>query len=137
MALPASSASWRQLLPKDYKQPKGFLTKFFDFLDLPKNVVQNLMKGNLGGSVRNIADIATGITGLRLLPGLNEALEASREEDRPTMGLIRLSSAPTETRTSAQKNLGASILTVARRTSATAGRAISRLRDNPERIRSP
>jgi hypothetical protein len=88
MALTPTISPLRRLVPREAEPPKGALTRIFEFLDLPKNVVQNLAAGNIGGAGRNLADIVTGVTGLRLIPGLNKTLELSREQDRPTLGLV-------------------------------------------------
>jgi hypothetical protein len=65
------------------------LRRIFEFMDLPKNVVQNLVEGNVSGAGRNVLDIVTGVTGLRLIPGLNKYLETTRDEkDRPSWGIV-------------------------------------------------
>ncbi|MHC4644180.1 MAG: hypothetical protein ACYTBJ_01665 [Planctomycetota bacterium] len=87
-SIPAGATSWRQLLPKDAEKRKSFLRRLFEFLDLPKNIVQNLAQGNVEGAGRNLLDIATGLTGARLIPKLGKYLEASRPQDRPSWGLV-------------------------------------------------
>jgi len=72
---------------REFTPGKSFLQKFFEFLDLPGNVVQNALTGNLGGAGRNLADLAFTLMGARFIPGIGE-LEFSREGDRPDWGVV-------------------------------------------------
>jgi hypothetical protein len=65
----------------------GILSRIFRELDLPGNVVRNILEGKLGGAGRNIADIATLLTGARLIPYVGKHLELTRPEDRPSWGM--------------------------------------------------
>lgn len=65
---------------------KGILQRIFEEMDLPGNVIRNVLSGRVGGAARNVADIATLLTGARLIPYVGKHLGLSRPEDRPSWG---------------------------------------------------
>jgi hypothetical protein len=79
----------RAALPEPPRAGKSFLQKLFEELDLPGNVVRNVLTGNIGGAGRNIADIVTGLSMTRYIPGFGKHLQLTREKkDRPSFGFV-------------------------------------------------
>ena len=68
---------------------KSFLQNLFEEFDLPGSAIRNLLTGNISGAARNVGDIATLASGLRLIPGLRKKIQLTRDKkDRPTFGML-------------------------------------------------